>query len=61
MRPAVPLERPHLQSVVSQRIASLVLELISLEGKERDYVSLLERKATIENEIHWLQEVELEL
>ncbi len=61
MRPAVPLERPELQSVVSQRIASLVLELITLESKERDYITLLERKAAIEVEIGWLQGVEIDL
>jgi hypothetical protein len=52
---------PELSTIVSQRIAGLVCELIQLESHEREYVKLLERKGVVEAEIAWLQSVETSL
>lgn len=56
MEPA--LDSAHVARLISQEIASCVLELISLEHKERDYLQLLERKAELESRISYLQQLE---
>jgi len=61
LNPPVPTERPDLQSHISQEIASLVCQLIGLEHIERDYLLMLEQKATLENRIAWLQDEERRL
>lgn len=48
----------HTAQLISQEIASCVMELIMLEAQERDYLAMLERKAELESRIAWLQRVE---
>jgi len=52
------LDPAKVSHLISQEIASCILELISLEHKERDYLAMLERKAELESRIAWLQGVE---
>jgi hypothetical protein len=52
------IDKAQLSYLVSEEIASCVLELIRLESRERDYVAMLERKAELESRIAWLQRVE---
>lgn len=52
------IDKVQLSYLISEEIASCVLELIRLEARERDYVAMLERKAELESRIAWLQRVE---
>jgi len=56
--PSSTPSRLSVAHLISQEIASCVLELISLEHKERDYLAMLERKAELEARIAWLQRME---
>jgi hypothetical protein len=50
-----------VSELISKEIAACVLELIYLEGQEREYVSLLERRGELESRIAYLQQMEMEL
>jgi hypothetical protein len=52
------LDPAKVSHLISQEIATCVLELIRLEHTERDYLAMLKRKAELEKRIAWLQGIE---
>ena len=56
-----PLDNARVSYLLSEEIASCVMELIQLEHQERDYAAMLERKAELEQRIAYLQRMESKL
>jgi hypothetical protein len=52
------LDSTKVAHLISREIASCVMELITLEHQERDYLAMLERKAELESRIAYLQGME---
>ena len=53
-----PLDNARVSFLISEEIASCVMELIGLECQERDYQAMLEHKAELERRIAYLQGME---
>ena len=56
-----PLDNARVSYLLSEEIASCVMELIRLEHQERDYTAMLKRKAELEQRIAYLQGMESKL